>query len=92
MTVSYHGIYWGAYLCLVLLTLLIFVAVIIMAKTLRKSCDPLKQGYSSVSREKRSSKSSRGGRGSPHEEIAMNEQEKPPSEPATPTLTDVEKA
>jgi len=52
-----------------------------MAKTLRKSCDPL-GSYVPAPRLRSSSRSSRGSRGT-HEEIAMQEK---PTEPPTPPI------
>ena len=70
MTVSYHPIYWGAYLCLALITLLIFFVAIFLSKALGRSCDPLRK-YVPIPMAPRP--------GSTHEEIAL--QEKPPPLP-----------
>lgn len=70
MTVSYHAIYWGAYLCLALLTLLVFFIAVLLSKTLGRSCDPLRQQNYAVVPGGRAKSSAA------QEEIAL--QEKPP--------------
>lgn len=73
MTVSYHAIYWGAYVCIALLTLVIFFVAVILSKTLGRSCDPLRhRNYAQVPEEKPTASTT-------HEEIAL--QEKPPQLP-----------
>lgn len=43
MVVSLHAIYWGAYMCLFLMTLLVLLVVVVFSKMCSGRCDPLRE-------------------------------------------------